>query len=86
MGLNGAGGTTIAPVTGSRVTLLGPDFAAPRSSRVGFSLSHAVGLTALHFSAAYRHTDFLPRRTDLNRLPAPAGTDQYGGRCRAAAL
>ena len=70
--------STIAPVTGSRMTLLGPDFVSPRSSRVGFSLSHAVGLTALHFSAAYRHTDFLPRRTDLNRLPAPAGADQYG--------
>lgn len=77
-GWPGAPDSTVAPVIGSRMTLLGPDFAAPRSSRVGFSLSHAVGLTALHVSAAYRHTDFLPRRTDLNRLAAPAGVDQYG--------
>ena len=77
-GWPGAPDSTVAPVIGSRMTLLGPDFEAPRSSRVGFSLSHAVGLTALHLSAAYRHTDFLPRRTDLNRLPAPSGVDQYG--------
>jgi hypothetical protein len=67
-----------APVQGSRFTLLGPSFAAPRSTRLGLSLSRALGTSVLHIGAAYRHTDFLPRRTDLNRLAAPAGADQYG--------
>ena len=67
-----------APVIGPRVTLLGPSFAAPRSTRLGLSLSRALGPAVLQVGATYRHTDFLPRRTDLNRLAAPAGTDQYG--------
>lgn len=70
--------STVAPVLGPRFTLLGPSFEAPRSTRVGLSISRALGSAALHVSAAYRHTDFLPRRADLNRLAAPSGADQYG--------
>jgi hypothetical protein len=58
--------------------MFGPSFEAPRSTRLGLSLSRLLGSAALHLSAAYRHTDFLPRRTDLNRVAAPAGADQYG--------
>lgn len=70
--------STAAPVLGARFTLLGPSFEAPRSTRLGLSLSRVIGSAALHVSGAYRHTDFLPRRADLNRLAAPSGIDQYG--------
>lgn len=69
----------VAPVRGARLTLLGPDFEPPRSSRGSFGISRYLGRGgAIHVSTSYRHTDFLPRRTDLNRLPAPAGEDQHG--------
>lgn len=71
--------SSAAPVVGPRLTLLGPDFEAPRTARTAFTLSSFHGrATAVHLSAAYRHTDFLPRRHDLNLLPAPAARDQYG--------
>jgi hypothetical protein len=42
-------------------------------------VSHLVAPgTTLHFSATFRETDFLPRRSDLNRLPTPTATDQHG--------
>lgn len=67
------------PVRGTRLTLLGPDFEAPRSSRGSFGISRYFGRGgAVHVSTSVRHTDFLPRRADLNRLPAPAGQDQHG--------
>jgi hypothetical protein len=37
-----------------------------------------AGGTTVHFSGAYRETDFLPRRTDLNRQPLAGSADQYG--------
>jgi hypothetical protein len=70
--------STAAPVSGPRYTLLGPDFEAPRTTRLGLTISRALGSATLHVSGSYRHTDFLPRRADLNRLAAPAGVDQYG--------
>jgi hypothetical protein len=70
--------STAAPVVGPRFTLLGPDFATPRSTRVSFGVSRALGSAALHILGHYRHTDFLARRADLNRLAAPSGSDQYG--------
>ena len=66
-----------APVQGPLLTLLGPDFRPPRSTRASFGLSR-IGSTSLHLSASYRHTDFLPSRRDLNRLPSAAAFDQYG--------
>lgn len=71
--------STAAPVLGPRFTLLGPSFEAPRTSRATLALSRALGREgAIHVGVTYRHTDFLPRRADLNRLVSPAGTDQYG--------
>ncbi len=62
-----------------RLTLLGPDYEAPRSSRAGFGITRRLGATgAVHVSTSYRHTDFLPRRVDLNRLPAATWRDQHG--------
>lgn len=70
-----------APIQGPAITLLGPRFAAPRTGRVSLGVTRAVrDGVALHVAGAYRHTDFLPRRHDLNRLPGSTGTDQYGRR------
>ena len=69
--------STLAPVQGPLLTLFGPDFAPPRSTRASLGLSR-VGTTTVHLSAAYRHTDFLPARRDLNLLSRETGTDQYG--------
>ena len=68
-----------APVLGPSLALLGPDFAAPRTFRTSLGIGASLG-PALEFdvSAAYRHTDFLSRRHDLNLLPAPSARDQYG--------
>jgi hypothetical protein len=68
-----------APVRSPDLALLGPDFQAPRSKRVVLTVTGGLSPgTVLRLSAAYRHTDFLPRRHDLNRPLAPSGTDQYG--------
>jgi hypothetical protein len=71
-----------APALGSQVpglAILGPDFQAPRTLRFSAGMSRHFGAAgALHLSAAFRRTDFLPRRADLNLSPAPATTDQYG--------
>lgn len=70
---------TAAPVRGAVLALLGPKFEAPRTSRVSFGVSRALGpAMGLHVSGTYRHTDFLPRRHDLNRLPGVSARDQYG--------
>lgn len=71
--------STAAPVVGPRLTLFGPQFEAPRSSRVSVGISRSMGPeAAVHLSGVYRHTDFLPRRRNLNRLTSPANVDQYG--------
>jgi hypothetical protein len=70
---------TLAPAVGEHVTLLGPDFQAPRSLRASFGVATALGrATAFHLSGVYRHTDFLPRRHDLNLSPFPIAQDQFG--------
>ncbi len=68
----------LSSITGPRLALLGPDFEAPRTVRLGGGISRALNSqTALHVSASYRHTDFLVRRADLNRNSVIA-TDQHG--------
>lgn len=66
-----------APVQAPTLTLAGPDFQPPRSTRASFGISR-VGATSLHLSTSYRHTDFLPVRRDLNLLPSAVYHDQYG--------
>ncbi|HKV70943.1 MAG TPA: TonB-dependent receptor [Gemmatimonadales bacterium] len=68
-----------APVIGQRLTLLGPNFEVPRTRRFAADITGALGAGfELHLDGVYRHTDFLERRTDLNLLPGPSGSDQYG--------
>lgn len=68
-----------APVVGPRLTLLGPQFEAPRTRRFQAGITGSLGHGfELHLDGVYRHTDFLERRTDLNLAAGPSGTDQYG--------
>lgn len=68
-----------APVVAPRLTLLGPDFTAPRTARATLSLTRSLGPGAsFHLSTTFRQTDFLPRRSDVNLLSSPSAWDQYG--------
>jgi hypothetical protein len=68
-----------APQSGALLSMLGPDFRPPRTIRASFGIAADVGAGAtVHFSGAYRHTDYLPRRLDINLLFAPTGHDQFG--------
>lgn len=68
-----------APVVGERLTLLGPEFESPRSTRASLGVGRRIGASGSFTVAVnYSHTDFLLRRHDLNRLPAGTGADQYG--------
>jgi hypothetical protein len=70
---------SVGTETGPTLSLLAPDYQAPRSARGSLGISRALGTAGtLHLSAAYRRTDFLPRRTDLNLATTPAATDADG--------
>lgn len=63
---------------GQTVSLLGPQFEAPRTQRLALSLQRGIGGWTAYVSGVYRHTDFMTRRVDLNLPAAPTGVDQYG--------
>jgi len=68
-----------APITGPVLSMLNPRFQAPRTSRASMSIAKALTSgTSVQLAAQYRHTDFLPRRSDLNLLADPQFTDQFG--------
>jgi hypothetical protein len=71
--------TVAARYEGATVTMLGPEFQGPRTSRLNGSITGGFGggLT-LSAGAVYRKTEFLPVRKDLNVLPRVAATDQNG--------
>jgi hypothetical protein len=75
----GAPDSAAAPVTGPVLTLLNPSFAPPQTGRVALSVARVLssGLT-VQVAGQYRHTESLPRRSDLNLNPAPQLTDQFG--------
>ena len=69
----------VAPDVGPRLTLFNDTWRNPRTFKAGMGLSHVwTGGTTLHANAAYHHTDFLARRTDLNRNPIALGETQEG--------
>ncbi len=71
--------STSAPVLGSTLTLLGPDYKPPRTIRTSLGFATDLGRsTTFDISGAYRHTDYLPRRHNLNLTPLPSGQDQFG--------
>jgi hypothetical protein len=71
--------STSAPLTGTVLTLLNPELESPRSSRLSLGVDRGIGgQTTLRVRTAYRHTDYLARRSDLNLRPAPVALDQDG--------
>jgi hypothetical protein len=71
--------SNVVPVTGPVLTLLNPGFNAPRTGRLDLSIARVVGTGAsVRLLGQYRHTEYLPRRSDLNLAPAPQYRDQFG--------
>ena len=70
---------TAAPVTGPVLTLLNSGFQAPRTGRADIGIARELRKgVSLEVEGQYRHTDFLPRRSDLNLSSSTQWTDQYG--------
>lgn len=68
-------GGVVAP----RLTMIGEDFDAPRTARVGVGLTRRLATgTVLWVSGVARRTVNLPRESDLNLLQLPVARDQYG--------
>lgn len=62
-----------------RLTLLDDELEAPLTTRASFGFAAAVTPnTSLLLGGAIRRTTGMPRRIDLNLLPEPTATDQYG--------
>ncbi len=78
-GWPGSPDSAAAPAAAPALTLLNSGFEAPRTGRASLSIARELGSgTSLLVAGQYRHTDFLPRRSDLNLAASPQGTDQYG--------
>ena len=74
-----APGLSEAPIIGQQLSLLGPEFQGPRTSRVNLGLSRLLSdRTAVILYGVYRYTDHLVRRNDLNLVQSPTTVDQYG--------
>ena len=74
-----AGSLPGAATSMATLTLLGPDTRAPRSTRAGVGLvRRLMSSWNVHLGAAYRRTDFLMRRRNLNRPAVAAAVDAYG--------
>lgn len=68
-----------APVQGPILSILGPEFRGPRTQFGTVGVRRTLGrATSLELSGVVSRTEFLPRRRDLNRLPEPRSTDQFG--------
>ena len=77
-GWPGVPDSTVAPVQGATLTLLGPRYSPPVTSRAGVGLTGNVRGANLRLEFAYRHTDFLPIRRDLNLSVSGNARDQDG--------
>jgi hypothetical protein len=68
-----------APVVGPRLAVFDDGYQDPRSSKWDLALSHGLaGRFAIEVTGSYHHTDYLPRRTDLNLLPSATAQTQEG--------
>jgi hypothetical protein len=64
---------------GDRLTLVGPEFRAPRTSSVAARIDgNPVPSLRLGVEVFRDRTDYLPRRRDLNRVPGAGIVDQFG--------
>lgn len=76
---NLGGSGPVATISGTRLTVLGPEFSGPRSVRAGAGIARRLGSVAtISVSGAFRRTSFLPRRRDLNLLHVEMARDPYG--------
>ena len=63
---------------GRTLSVLGPRFDAPRTQSLDLDLARTLRPgTSLEVGLGMRQTDFLPRRRDLNRVPARYAVDQF---------
>jgi hypothetical protein len=68
-----------APTIGPRLALFDDGYQDPRTAKWDLALSHSLGnRLTVELTGSYHHTDYLPRRTDLNLLPASTGQSQDG--------
>jgi hypothetical protein len=71
--------SVVAPVIGPRLTLFDDEYRNSRTSKWDLSISHALGgRISLEVAGTYHHTDFIPRRQDLNLIGAASGQTQEG--------
>jgi hypothetical protein len=71
--------TLIAPTVGPRLTLFNPTYRNPRTFKAGLGVNRMwPSGVAFRLTGLYAHTDYLLRRTDLNRVPAPLAETQEG--------
>ena len=70
---------TLAPTVGQALTVLNPTYRPPRTFKAQYGITRSIrGGVTVNLSGAYHHTDYLLRRTDLNRVVDPVGTTQEG--------
>jgi len=64
---------------GKRLTLISPTYKAPRTAKFEFGVARSIrGGTTLSVGGSYGHSDYLLRRTDLNRSESGSLTTQEG--------
>jgi len=74
-------------VQGPWLTLLEPEFQGPRTTRFNLGVSHPLNPAAVvHVSGVYRHTDFLPRYSDLNAVIGFTPTARRAGTKHATSV
>lgn len=73
--------SVVAPVIGPRLTLFDDEYRNSRTSKWDLSISHGFGgRFSLEVAGTYHHTDFIPRRQDLNLVGGSSGQTQEGRR------
>ncbi len=71
--------TAAAPINGFVLSVIGPKYQGPRTTRAFGSLTRLFGAQGgLTVEFDYRRTEFLPERIDLNLTPSVTGHDQFG--------
>ncbi|HEV8149872.1 MAG TPA: carboxypeptidase regulatory-like domain-containing protein [Gemmatimonadales bacterium] len=74
-----AADASVAPAVGKRLTLFSATTRSPRTAKFDVGLAHGIrGGTTFSISGSYGHTDFLLRRSDLNRPDAGSSATQEG--------
>lgn len=68
----------VAPVIGPRMTIFDNEYRVPRSSKWDLAIGHALRGMTIELAGSYHHTDYLPRRTDLNLVNAATGQTAEG--------